>query len=204
MRRRCIAPYPTRPTRPLEHSHCWAKPTRTVRVHCEHILMWSECTGRTRRSGRSVYTGNPTRTVRERYARRVKLPVCTRPNYRANDVAGRVAVWPCGNRLLERLMSPSPKSQVMFASAFSWIGDLFRIFVIRTFYATATLLNMLVCMQWTCSGGSGADWTLHIASRQPLEGRCQWLPTHRCGVWTLYIYYKPRARLAASSEPRFV
>ena len=31
--------------------------------------MWSECTGRTRRSGRSVYTGNPTRTVRERYAR---------------------------------------------------------------------------------------------------------------------------------------
>ena len=25
----------------------------------------------------------------------------------------------CGNRLLERLMSPSPKSQVMFASAFS-------------------------------------------------------------------------------------
>ena len=49
-------------------------------------------------------------------------------NYnRANDVA----VWPCvclvvcpfgrvcGNQLLERLMSPSPKSQVMFASAFS-------------------------------------------------------------------------------------
>ena len=29
----------------------------------------------------------------------------------------------CVNRLLERLMSPSPKSQVMFASAFSWIGD---------------------------------------------------------------------------------
>ena len=82
MGRRCVAPYPTRPTRPtrpLEHSHCRAKPTRTVRVHCEHILMWYECTGRTRRSGRSVYTGNPTRTVRERYARRVKLSVCTRP-----------------------------------------------------------------------------------------------------------------------------
>ena len=68
------------PTRPLEHSHCRAKPTRTVRVHCEHILMWSECTGRTRRSGRSVYTGNPTRTVRERYARRVKWSVWTRPS----------------------------------------------------------------------------------------------------------------------------
>ena len=79
MRKRRVAPYPTRPTRPLEHSHCIAKPTRTVRVHCEHLLMWSECTGRTRRSGRSVYTGNPTRTVRERFARRVKLPVCTRP-----------------------------------------------------------------------------------------------------------------------------
>ena len=81
MGRRCVAPYPTRPTRPLEHSRCRAKPTRTVRVHCDHILMWSECTRRTRRSGRSVYTGNTTRTVRERYARRVKLSVCTRPMF---------------------------------------------------------------------------------------------------------------------------
>ena len=31
-------------------------------------------------------------------------------------------------KLLERLMSPSPKSQVMFASAFSWIGDFFSNF----------------------------------------------------------------------------
>ena len=41
----------------------------------------------------------------------------------------RGAVRACGSvldrKLLERLMSPSPKSQVMFASAFSWIGDLF-------------------------------------------------------------------------------
>ena len=29
-------------------------------------------------------------------------------------------------KLLERLMSPSPKSQVMFESAFSWIGDFFE------------------------------------------------------------------------------
>ena len=29
-------------------------------------------------------------------------------------------------KLLERLMSPSPKSQVMFASAFSGIGDFFE------------------------------------------------------------------------------
>ena len=42
----------------------------------------------------------------------------------------------------KRLMSPSPKSQVMFASAFSWIGDFVRFLGIRSFYATATLLNM--------------------------------------------------------------
>ena len=41
-------------TRPLEHSHCSANPTRTVHVHCEYPLVWSECTGRTRRSGRRV------------------------------------------------------------------------------------------------------------------------------------------------------
>ena len=79
MCRRCVTPYPTRPTRPLEHSHCRAEPPRTVRVHCEHLLVWSQCTGRTRRSGCSVYMGNPPRTVRERYARRVNLSVCTRP-----------------------------------------------------------------------------------------------------------------------------
>ena len=50
-------------------------------------------------------------------------------------VAGRV----CGNRFLQRLMSPSPESQVMFASAFSCIGDFFRLFDIHTFYAMATI-----------------------------------------------------------------
>ena len=41
-----------------------------------------------------------------------------------------LAVWPCmcGNRPLERLLSPSPKSQVMFESAFSWIDD-FAVFL---------------------------------------------------------------------------
>ena len=73
---------PDAPDASLEHSHCRAKPTRTVRIHCEHILVWSECTGRTPSSGRSVYTGNPTRTVRERYARMVKSSVYTRPYIR--------------------------------------------------------------------------------------------------------------------------
>ena len=52
------------------------RPERTVRAHCEHLRIWSECTGRTRRSGGCVYTSNPTRTVRERYARRVKYCEC--------------------------------------------------------------------------------------------------------------------------------
>ena len=52
------------------------------------------------------------------------LTITSESNYnRANEpcvrVAGRVCVCVCCNRLLERLMSPSPTSQVMFASAFS-------------------------------------------------------------------------------------
>ena len=58
-----------------------------------------------------------------------------------------LTMWPCGNRLLKRRMPPSPKSQVMFASAFLWIGDYFRIFGIHSFYATGTLLNIWICMR---------------------------------------------------------
>ena len=46
-------------------------------------------------------------------------------------------------KLLERLMSPSPKSQVMFGSAFSWIGDFFRIFGIHIFQIMASLGNLV-------------------------------------------------------------
>ena len=46
--------------------------------------------------------------------------------------------------LLERLMSPSLKSQVMFASAFSGIGDfLSRIFGIHIFKVMASLVNLV-------------------------------------------------------------
>ena len=43
----------------------------------------------------------------------------------------------------------------------------FSYFGSHTFYATATLLNIWICMQWTCgslmqaAGDCGADWTLH-------------------------------------------
>ena len=46
-------------------------------------------------------------------------------------------------KLLERLMSLSPKSQVMFAPAFSWIGDFFRIFGIHIFQVMASLVNLV-------------------------------------------------------------
>ena len=40
-------------------------------------------------------------------------------NYNHLAVCVAVCACVCGNRLLKWLMSPSPKSQVMFASAFS-------------------------------------------------------------------------------------
>ena len=67
-------------TRRVHSSIHTATPTR--RVPFASTENTSRCglsvgppTGRTRRSGRSVYTGNPTRIVRERYAHRVKLQV---------------------------------------------------------------------------------------------------------------------------------
>ncbi len=66
-------------------------------------------------------------------------------------------------KLLERLMSQSPKSQVMFASAFSWIGDFFVFLEFIVFYAMATLLNISICMQWTdaADGACGGRLALH-------------------------------------------
>ena len=48
------------------------------------------------------------------------------------------------NRLLERLMSPSPKSQVMFAHAFSRIGNfvVFLAFIVFTYGHFVEYMNM--------------------------------------------------------------
>ena len=53
----------------------------------------------------------------------------------------------CGNRLLERPMSPSPKSQVMFASAFSWIGDFFLVFLA---FKLVTLRPLCSIYEYAC------------------------------------------------------
>ena len=67
----------------------------------------------------------------------------TRSSYnRASDVCMYVS-HVLDRKLLERLMAPSPKSQVMFASAFSCIGDFFRIFGIHIFQVVASLLNLV-------------------------------------------------------------
>ena len=117
-------------------------------------------------------------------------------NYnRANDLAGCLTVWPCGNRLLKPLMSSSPKSQVMFASTFSWIGDIFRIlflaFILFTLgplcwiyeYACNELMQPMVVV-W-------ADWTLHPCMQYaPCRSKAvtndyRQEYHHGCELWTL-------------------
>ena len=124
-------------------------------------------------------------------------------------MAGRV----CGNRLLTRLMSPSPKSQVTFASAFSWIGDFF-VFSHSYIYATATLLNIWICMQWKQPRHAGCMlFNIFILSaalkncarvlRSLAIGRILFehmsrarrplimtTDTHGCGLWTLVMLMK--------------
>ena len=53
-------------------------------------------------------------------------------------------------------MSPSPKSQVMFASAFSGIGDFFRILGIRSFYVRPLCcIYEYACHEHGADGGDG-------------------------------------------------
>ena len=85
-------------------------------------------------------------------------------NYnRANDVA----VWPCvcGKRLLERLMPPSPKSPVMFASAFSSvIVFVFLAFIVFTLRPLCWIYEY-ACELMQLTVVVGADWTLHRCMR---------------------------------------
>ena len=70
-------------------------------------------------------------------------------------------------------MSPSPKSQVMFASAFSWIGDFFVFLGFILFYATATFytpgthaLNTCVCGALRLFGGRQNNVGVSLRERQ--------------------------------------
>ena len=89
------------------------------------------------------------------------MHMCISNYNRANGVAG--------NRLLELLMSPSSKSQYMFASEFSWIGDLFSYFWYSYFlrcghfveYMNMHAMNMqrwLWVRIWLCISPAGAAW----------------------------------------------
>ena len=84
------------------------------------------------------------------------LPLSSNYN-RASNVGGWLAGRMCGNQLLERLMSPSPKSHVMFASAFSWIGDFFIVFTYAHFVEYMNMHAMSWC-RWTLHPCSSAVW----------------------------------------------
>ena len=93
-----------------------------------------------------------------------------------------MAVCPCGNQLLKWLMSPPPKSQVMFGSAFSFC----RIFGIHSFYATATLLNRSLSpamnMWLTDAADGGCGGGLDFA---PMHAICS---VGQCDVHTFLAY----------------
>ena len=112
-------------------------------------------------------------------------------------------LWPCvrvcSNRLLKWLMSPSPISQVMFASAILMNQWFFHIFGIHSFYATVTLLNIWICMQWTdaADGGcGGGQCDVNIPSLSPRGSLSKAVANdyrqeyhHGWGLWTL-VYIK--------------
>ena len=64
-------------------------------------------------------------------------------------------------------MSPSPKSQVMFASALSWSGDFFSYFwhsYSLRYGHFVQYINMHAMNMWLTDAATvivGADWTLH-------------------------------------------
>ncbi len=85
------------------------------------------------------------------------------------ELAMRLSAWPCVcvNRLLERLMSPLPKSQVMFPSAFSWIGDFFVLLAVIVFKFTVTFYtpgayaltrSQLCSTHELCTRAEPCDW----------------------------------------------
>ena len=93
-----------------------------------------------------------------------------------------LTMWVCGNQLLygwchrhqNRMLCSRPHSHE--SVSFSYCG-------IHTFYATTTLLNIWICMQWTDAAdggcGGGFDFAPMHATRRPL------LMTTCTQVWTL-------------------
>ena len=96
----------------------------------------------------------------------------------------RANEYVCGNWLLYRLMAPSQRSQVVFASAFSWIGDffVFLAFIVYTLWPLCWIYEYACNEHAGDSGcGGGLDFAYHLtgASRRPL------LMTTSTQVWTL-------------------
>ena len=85
-----------------------------------------------------------------------------------------LAIWlsvrVCGNQLLERLMSP--KSQVMFASPFSWSGDFFRIFGINSFFKFLSTFYTPGAYALTHSQAMQRSRAVHACGALRLVGGC--------------------------------
>ena len=90
-------------------------------------------------------------------------------------------MWPCGNRLLKRLMSPSQKSQVMVAPHSHESVIFFRIFGIHSFFGyghfieyvtTSPAMNMWLAdaADSGCVGVGGLDFAPMYAIRS--VGQC--------------------------------
>ena len=120
---------------------------------------------------------------------------------------------PCGSRLLKRLMSPSPISQVMFASAFSWIDD-FSYFWHSYFFRYGHFVEYVTkpCNEHV------ADWCswrwlwgrirLCTHACNTPRGSCSKAIAndyrheyqHGCGLWTLVITRSAATRGSLSSN----
>ena len=91
-------------------------------------------------------------------------------------------------KLLERLMSPSPKSQVMFASAFSWIGDFFE-FLRFIFSSYGEIGEFSLRFTATLSGRSVSNKAAHHITAKIGDAGC--IRLHVCSTpskspsWTL-------------------
>ena len=112
-----------------------------------------------------------------------------------------VAVRVYGNRLLKRLMWLSPKSQVMFASAFSWIGDLV-VFLAFIFFMLLPLCWIYMNMHAIRYIG---QCDVNIPNLSPRASRSKAIANdyryeyhHGCALWTLVLLMQIALFLSAT------
>ena len=130
---------------------------------------------------------------------------------------GRLAVWQPTTRTADVTVTKFAGYVRVRILMNRWFFS--RIFGIHTFYATATLLNIWICMQWTCSGSceGGLDFVYRLATatRMPLLmttgtrvltfNHSSPPPTYNIHVhkWSHCIFIHGRSRSGTIREPVF-